>query len=139
MSQSRQTDTKNLLLEFLVHDTSKIMNVTRIFITSWVLVLVLTLGTNGIAIAASGVAHEINCADRHGVAHEETLQSPDHVASMAAEHDHESCMFHACPALFADAGNYQVEPHLLYTKLLFVDPPLRVIERVESLLRPPNT
>lgn len=121
------------------------MNVTRIFLTSWLVVLVLSLGTNTIAATAAGVAHEINCADRHDrthghdVAHEEFVQSSDNMMVMDADHDHETCMNHACPALFTNIGNYQVDPQLIYSKLLYFDPPLRVIERVESLHRPPST
>ena len=121
------------------------MNVTRIFLTSWLVVLVLSLGTNTIAATAAGVAHEINCADRHDrthghdVAHEEFVQSSDNMMVMDADHDQETCMNHACPALFINIGNYQVDPQLIYSKLLYFDPPLRVIERVESLHRPPST
>lgn len=125
--------------------TCEIMSVMRIFITSWVFVFAFSIGINGIAAAASGVAHEIHCADRLdgadnlGADHGQKLHHIEDLATSDAEHDHESCMLHACPALFPEADKHEAEPHQLLTKLLFVDPPLQVFERVESLHRPPNT
>ena len=122
------------------------MSFVRIFVVSLITALVLSLGTSGIAAAAGGVAHETHCAERldqvhdhHGVAQEKNLKSLDRATPASAVHDHETCMIHACPALFPEAVNYQVEPYFLFAKLQFIDAPMQLIERVESLHRPPNT
>lgn len=122
------------------------MSVARIFVMSLFTVLILSLGANGIVAAASGVSHEIHCADHHeqtydhhSVAHAGNLESPNSMTSKTVQHDHETCMFHACPAMFAEDLDYKAEPYLLFTKLQYVDPLIQVVERTESLHRPPNT
>lgn len=122
-----------------------IMNGTRIFLTSWLVVLILSLGTSAIASTVSGVAHEINCSDRHGqthnhdVDHKHSIDSSNKIVASETTHDHETCMVHACSAMFTEIAVFQADPRLTVSKLLHSDPPVRVIERVESLHRPPNT
>ncbi|MDF1671629.1 MAG: hypothetical protein P1U83_18695 [Roseovarius sp.] len=142
---SSQSDTKNPLLEEEQRFTNLSMSLTRALITFWIFVVALSFGLNGIATAAGGVAHEIHCADRPDVAHDHSadhgheLYHSEYLATSDVEHDHETCMFHACPALFPDADKNEAAPHQLLTRLHFVDPTLQKLERVESLHRPPNT
>lgn len=122
------------------------MTVARIFVMALFAMLVLSLGTNGMAAAASAVSHEIHCANSHelthgdhGIAHDRNLQTSESMISEAVQHGHETCMFHAYPAVFAEEVNYEAEPYLLSGKLQFIDPKMRVIEHTKSLHRPPNT
>lgn len=122
------------------------MSVVRIFVVPLIAALVLSLGTSGIAADAGGVANEIHCEKRldqvnknHDLAHDKNQKTSDQEIPATAVHGHETCMNHACHALFPEAVSYQVEPYFLFAKRQFVDAPMRLIEPVESLHRPPNT
>ena len=121
------------------------MTIARIFVMSLFAVIILSLGTNGIAAESSGVSHEIHCANSHelthgdhGVEHNRNLESSDNVTSEAVQHDHETCMFHACPAMVAKEIDCSAESHLLFVRLQYLDPKLKPNERAENLLRPPR-
>lgn len=142
---SSQSDTKIPLLEEEQRFTNSSMSLTRALITFWIFVVALSFGLNGIASAAGGIGHELNCTDhidgshKHSEVHGQKPHQSVDLAGSDSEHDHESCMFHACPALSPGADIHEAVPHQLLTKILFIDPRLQVFERVESLHRPPNT
>ncbi len=121
------------------------MNVKRSLKGLWLVVLALSLGTNGITAETIGFSHVIDCAEvlghtcEHDAAHEGDIEPDADMTAVDTDRDNERCMFHACPAIFAEGVTYQAEPFLLLTKLQYNSETMQVIERVESLHRPPNT
>lgn len=117
----------------------------RIFVVFLTVAIALTISVNGIATAAGSVTHEIHCLEHHGLEHEHEagfgtdLQTSGDVEAADKEHEHDSCMFHACSAVFTESLERPAPFHNVIADLHDTASRLRVVERVENLHRPPNT
>lgn len=121
------------------------LNLRGIFQTL-LLALIVALASNGVVMASSGVKHQDNCveasADGVHTAHNSVHSAVDYAnhdaatGDTASDHDHETCMTHACSAVAYDAHGSVAIP-MAVTALIAHE--LVALERAESLLRPPNT
>ncbi len=124
------------------------LNLRGLFQT-FLLALIVALASNGVVMASSGVMHQEHCvqasADEAQTAHNSAHSAVDHANHDAAtgdtalDHDHETCMTHACSAVAYDAHGSVAIPMSLSAATASIAHELVALERAESLLRPPNT
>ncbi|WP_143076340.1 hypothetical protein [Roseovarius lutimaris] len=119
----------------------RIRHIARVVI----LALILAIGSNGVAIASSSIEHQESCVDaaQGDAFHVTPDDGHDHEINMSShnvpEHDHDTCMSHAGPALFPETNRPQYLPVSLLDRLHMQDHSVNVVVRAESLHRPPNT
>ena len=110
-----------------------------------VLALIFAIGGNGVAMALEGVDAQENCVHAietdlreatAGIAHTHEMDGSHHTFS---QHDHDTCMLHACPAMFSEHENTVNLAGTLLATMTMQDHTLHVVARAESLHRPPNT
>ena len=130
------------------------MDVLRHLLACLTLALIFALSTNGFALAANDVAHQTHCIDAfgeigqdpvvdqaHGRGHMPTDHEHEGLAAKHTmpDHDHETCLMHACPALSIEAAKLLVLADVLLMKVSWSEQPLHALERPDGLKRPPKT
>ena len=111
----------------------------------FVMALIFAVGANGVAMASSDVINQEHCvhavSDADQIAHDHDNHAANHENSNDAvpEHDHETCMIHGCSAVAYDAHGPVEMPVFLSAVLTATEHEFMVLERSETLLRPPNT
>lgn len=131
------------------------MHALRHMFTCLSLALICALGTNGIAFAASNVAHQTHCNDAVvdtanvtavgetlGHNHEQVGHAHENQGLVAQhtmpDHDHETCMMHACPALSVEAQKLRCLAGVLLVKVSWPEESILVLEFADGLKRPPK-
>lgn len=139
------------LSSYLAH-----MHTLRHLTTCLAIALIFALSTNGMALAASNVAHQTHCIDAFGETADVTMldetlehnhEQVDHsheIQGLAAkhtvpDHNHETCMMHACPALSIEAAKLRVLAEILLMKMSWHEESVLVLELSDGLKRPPKT
>ena len=114
--------------------------------------VIVALVLGNVAMAANAVGHNAHCVDAiddtvgetasyetHDHAHD---HSNDQAALMdlhaASDHDHETCMMHACPALSPEPVNLTRLSGVFLARLIWPDRALLAPVRAEGLKRPPK-
>jgi hypothetical protein len=109
--------------------------------------LVIMTGANGIAMASNEIEHQKHCAKAIGVSVQDMATNDGHAHDHAdiatrhamPEHDHETCMIHACQALSPEMS-VDEEPHgVLVTTLVWPETTLIGPTRTDDLQRPPKS
>ena len=125
------------------------MHLMRYLLSCLVISLIVAISSGGVAMAANDLGHQTHCMTAvdetshdtnakhtHNHAHDHDGLVTQHAAP---EHDHETCMMHACPALFADATFLAEAADTLLAKLSWPEQPLLALERADGLKRPPKS
>ncbi len=121
------------------------MHLLRHLLSCLSVALIIALSTNGIAMAANDFGHQAHCVDAYvGSSHAtDAHQSHDHnglaAQHAAPDHDHETCMMHACPALSTEAVKLGELADTILTKLVWPERPLQALEHPDGLKRPPKS
>ena len=120
------------------------MNV-RVTFQTFLLALIVAIAANGVAMASNVVMHQDNCAHAASDSPYAAPMVMDHASQPAAsgetapDHDHETCMMHACSAVAYEASEAVVISVLLSAAIVSKEQELVALNRANGLLRPPNT
>ncbi|MFD1160482.1 hypothetical protein [Roseovarius aestuarii] len=115
------------------------------FFQVFLLALIFSVGANGVVMASNDVLHQKNCihtsVDETPLAHDHSGHADHAEASndAAPEHDHNTCMMHACSAVVCEVHGAFAAPIFLSAVLTVTEQPLTPLGLAESFLRPPNT
>ncbi len=107
--------------------------------------LIFAVGANGVVMASNDVMHQKHCVhanvDQALTTHDHAGHSDHHETSndAAPEHDHNTCMMHACSAVVNEAYGTVALPVFLSSAQRAPEIELTALERVDGPLRPPNT
>lgn len=123
------------------------MNLTRHVLSCLVIVTIVALGTNGMAMAANDVQHQAHCVNASGETTEDARSDHDHehghddmvAQHTASDHDHDTCMIHACPALSVDTIKLSKLSDTFSDNLNWPEHPLLALELADGLFRPPKS
>jgi ABC-type Zn2+ transport system substrate-binding protein/surface adhesin len=120
------------------------MNLRGIF-HSFLLTLIFAVGANSVVMASGTVMGQEHCLQtgaedaQTGHAHADNTDHDESTGNSASDHDHETCMMHACSAIAYEAHG-PVEMPLTLSVVLSADAHEFIkFENRDSLLRPPNT
>lgn len=124
------------------------MHLMRHISACLVVAIILTLSVNGVAVAANAIGHQTHCLEALGEISHDAMPAHahehEHAHAIAAQHaipdhDHETCMTHACPALSGDALALGEHADTHFAKLIWPEVPLHIMERPDGLKRPPKS
>jgi len=115
----------------------------RLLITA----LVITTGANNVAMASNEIEHQKHCAHaivdtvqdmaaNDGHAHDHADIAKRHAMP---DHDHETCLIHACPALSPELSVADERHGVLLTTLVWPETTLIGPARTDDLQRPPKS
>ncbi len=111
----------------------------------FLLALIFAVGANGVVMASNDVMHQKNCIHTSADdipsdhAHHGHSDHQDSADNATPEHDHETCMMHACSAVTIEAHGAGEIPIALSAVLAAAEHELTPLGLAENFLRPPNT
>lgn len=117
----------------------------RIIFQTFLLSLIMAMAANGMAMASNSVMHQGQCAHAASDATQTAPMVMDHThqtatsGETASDHDHETCMMHACSAVAYESHGAFAISVLLSAAIASNEKELVALERADGLLRPPNT
>lgn len=123
------------------------MHLTRHVLSCLVIAIIVALGTNGMAMAANDVQHQAHCVNASGETSQDAGSDRDHehdhdgmvAEHTASDHDHDTCMIHACPALSVDTIKLVELLDTFSDKLSWPEHPLLALALADGLYRPPKS
>lgn len=123
------------------------MQLTRHVLSCLVIAMIVALGTNGMAMAANDVQHQAHCVIASGETSQDARSYHDHehdhddmvAQHTASDHDHDTCMIHACPVLSVDTIKLGELSDSFPDKLSWPEHPLLAPALADGLYRPPKS
>lgn len=117
----------------------------RVIFQTFLLALIVAMAANGVAMASNVAMNQDHCAHSASDAAHAPTMAMDHANHPAAsgdtspDHDHETCMMHACSAVAYEAHGAFAISVLPSAASALNEHTLVALERADSPLRPPNT
>jgi hypothetical protein len=117
----------------------------RVIFQTFLLALIVAIAANGVAMASNSVMNQDHCVHSASDAADSATMAMDHAnhpatnGDMSPDHDHETCMMHACSAVAYEAHGAFAISVLPSAAIAVNEHPLVALERADSPLRPPNT
>lgn len=109
--------------------------------------LVIVTGAHGIAMASNEIEHQKHCVHAISEEMDNVAANDGHVHDHAdistrhsvPDHDHETCMIHACPALSPESSVAHERHGVLLTTLVWPENSLIAPAHTDDLQRPPRS